>query len=238
MRDEILDQIDKLSPELKSYFEQLFQIESRDFLKTSKIVTIKANERFVSTGGILDRIWICISGVVKVMEEFRSGEIYIFTKFSAPEIFGEMEALAEIPKFRASLVAETDCVFIVGSVEAYKKWVKSDAKTLYERTRHLLKGVMDEGRSNRAYLLLDGMERIKLYFIDHYVPCENDEPCILKNTRQQISDETGYSVKTVNRVIKKLSEQEFLIVKGQRIIINNTHYKKMLESMDEKVKYE
>ena len=149
-----------------------------------------------------------------------------------------MEALAEIPKIRASLVTETDCVFVVGSVDAYKKWITSDPQILYERTRHILKGVMDEGRSNRAYLLLDGMERIKMYFIDHYVPCEDDELCVLKNTRQQIADETGYSVKTVNRVIKKLSEQEFLIVKGQQIIINDKHYKKMLESMDEKVKYE
>ena len=60
----------------------------------------------------------------------------------------------------------------------------------------------------------------------------------MKNTRQQISDETGYSVKTVNRVIKKLKEQELLTVVGQRIVINKTQYGKMLESIDDKVKYE
>lgn len=231
-------QIDKLPPKLKCYFQHLFQVESNEFLKTCKIVTIRKNQRFVSTGENLDSIWICLSGVVKVMEEFTSGETYIFTKSPAPEIFGEMEALAEIPIFRASLVAETDCIFIVGSVEAYVEWLKRDGKFLYERTQHLLKRVMDEGRSNRAYLLLDGMERIKLYFIDRWVPCEDGALCVFKSTRQQIADETGYSVKTVNRVIKKLSEQDFLMVEGQRIIINDEQHRKILESIDEKVKYQ
>lgn len=238
MREEILYEIDKLTPKLKKYFEHLFQIESYEFLRTCKIVNIKENERFISTGENLDGIWVCISGVVKVMEEFKSGETYIFTRFTAPEIFGEMEALAEIPKFRASLVAETNCVFLVGSVDAYIKWVKNDARVLYERTQYLLKNVMDEGRSNRAYLLLNATERIKLYFLDHYIFSRGDKLCIIRDTRQQIADETGYSVKTVNRVIKKLKEQELITVEGQRILINRQQYSRILESMDEKVRYE
>lgn len=238
MIDQILDQVAKLLPEPRTYFEYLFQNNSYTFLKTCKIITIKADERFVSTGEKVDKIWICLSGVVKAMEEFESGETYIFTSFSAPEIFGEMEALAEIPKFRASLVAVTECVFIAGSVEAYLSWLKGDANILYERTQKLLKHFMDEARNNRAYLLLDGMERIKLYFVERCGHDQEDGIWVLKNTRQQISDETGYSVKTVNRVIKKLSQQELLAVIGQRIMITDSQYKKMLESIDDKLKHE
>ena len=237
MIDNILYEIHKLPTKVRTYFEPLFQSDSHTFLKTCKIVTIKTNVRFVSTGEVVDKIWICISGSVKVMEEFKSGETYIFTQFSAPEIYGEMEMLAGIPLYRSSLVAATDCVFIVGPATAYVSWIKRDANALYERTQFLAKRVMEEGRSNRAYLLLDGTERIKIYFTDYYT-CSEDEPiCVLRNTRQQISDETGYSVKTVSRVIKKLSGQGFLTVEGQRIIMTNKQYKKMLESIDEKVKY-
>lgn len=238
MREKVLYQIAKLPSELKNYFEHFFQLKSHNFLNTSKIITIKPNERFVSTGEDLDNIWICISGTVKVMEEFESGETYIFTQFSAPEIFGEMEALAGIPKYRASLVTVTKSVFIVGSAKEYTQWLKEDVDILYERTQYLLKRVMDEGRSNRAYLLLSGIERIKLYIIDRCSHCQGEEVCVIQNTRQQIADETGYSVKTVNRVIKKLNEQELLRVKGQRILISKDQYERLLEGIDEKVKYE
>lgn len=228
----------KLSPELKTYFEHLFLNRPYNFLDKCNIVTIRANERFVATGEDLDKIWIALSGQVKVMEEFESGETYIFTKFSAPEIFGEMEALAQISRFRASLVAVTDCIFIVGPVQEYINWIKNDPQFLYERTQYILKWVMDEERSNRAYLLLSGIERIKLYFIHHFERSEAETFCILKNTRQQIADETGYSVKTVNRVIKKLSEQGLITIKGQSILITEEQYEVILESIDDKVKYE
>ena len=238
MKEKILCQIAKLPIETRKYFEGFFQNNSENFLKHSTIVTIRANERFVHTGDYLDKVWICISGTVKVLEEFKSGETYIYAKFSAPEVFGEMETIAEIPIYRSSLIAETDCIFIVGPTDIYINWIKEDASLLYSRMQHHMKHFMDEGRNNRTYLLLDATERIKLYFLDHCAICQEAKACIIKNTRQQIADETGYSVKTVNRVIKKLNEQDFLVVKGQTIIVNNQQYKKMLESIDEKAKYE
>ncbi len=238
MIDEILYQIDKLPPDLKNYFETFFGRDSESFLKQCTIVTVRANERFVHTGDILDKAWICISGTVKVMEEFKSGETYIYAKFSAPEIFGEMETVAGIPIYRSSLIAETDCIFIVGPTDDYINWIKKDAVLLYSRMQHHLKHFMEEGRNNRTYLLLDATERIKLYFLDRCAICQDGKLCILKNTRQQIADETGYSVKTVNRVIKKLAEQGLLVVKGQGINITNVQYIKMLESIDEKAKFE
>lgn len=238
MREKVLYQIAKLPSELKNYLEHFFQPKSHVFLNTCKIITIRPNERFISTGEDLDKIWICISGTVKVMEEFESGETYIFTQFSAPEIFGEMEALAQISKYRASLVTVTESVFIIGSVKEYIQWLKEDVDILYERTQYLLKRVMDEGRNNRAYLLLSGMERIKLYIIERCSHCQREEVCVIQRTRQQIADETGYSVKTVNRVIKKLNEQKLLTVKGQRILVTKQQYERLVEGIDEKVKYE
>lgn len=237
MIDKIIYEIDKLPLEIKQYFEHFFQVSAHTFLKKCKIVTIKADDRFISAGEEAKEVWICISGSVKAMEEFKSGAIYVYTEFPAPGIYGEMEALADIPLYRSSLVAVTDCVFIVGPIKEYIGWIQKDINALYERTQDLSRRLMEEGRSNRAYLLLDGMERIKVYLIDYYTYYKDNEVCVLRNTRQQISDETGYSVKTINRVIKKLTEQGFLSIERQRITITKSQYKRILESIDEKVKY-
>ena len=87
------------------------------------------------------------------------------------------------------------------------------------------------------YLMLEGIDRIKLYFIQHYELSVKGDICILKITRQQIAEETGLSVRTVNRVIKKLKEQDLLKVKKQKIIITEKQYNSMVESVDEILGY-
>lgn len=233
----ILDEIAKLEPELKKYFKQLFQSAPQEFLNTCSIITVKKNKRFITTGEDLNKVWICLSGTVNVMEEFTTGDTYIFTRFSAPIIFGEMEALAKISTFRATLVTVTDSIFIVGSAPEYINWLKKDAQLLYKRTHDILRCFMDEGRDTRTYLLLSGIERIKLYFIQQYELTGKDEMCVLTNTRQQIADETGYSLKTVNRVIGKLKTQGLITINGHKILVNKQQYNDMLESIDEKIKH-
>ena len=193
--------------------------------------------QFVTIQEDINTIWILLSGKVKALEEYSTGKIYIFQKFSAPEVFGEMEALSDIPYFRASLITETKCVFITVPVSVYLDFLRNHSEYLYKRTKVILKRVLDAERDNMMYLMLEGIDRIKLYFIQHYELSVKGDICILKITRQQIAEETGLSVRTVNRVIKKLKEQDLLKVKKQKIIITEKQYNSMVESVDEILGY-
>lgn len=237
MKHQILEELAKVQNAKKEFFQELFQEAPQELLDRCSIVTIKKDVRFVASRENVNKIWVLLSGTVKALEEYISGDVYIFTRFNAPEVFGEMEAVAEIPSFRASLIAETDCVFVTVPVSVYLQHLRNNSKVLYKRTQSMVKHVLDQERDNRIYLMLNGMDRLKLYFIQHYKLNKEKNICILASTRQQIADETGYSVKTVNRTIKKLEEENLLKIAGQKLLITEEQYLFMLKSIDEKVNY-
>jgi len=234
---EILKEILEYSDIRVDAFEELFNDDNLDLLDDCQVVTLQAGERFISSDEKIDTIWILLSGLVKALEEFSTGDVYAFTKFPAPEVFGEMEALADIPNFRATLITESKCVFITMPVDVYKNFLENNSKYLYKRTHIILKRVLDEQKHLRTFLMIKSIDRIKIYLVQNYRLYAKDDFCILKMTRQQIAEETGYAVKTVNRVIKRLEKQGLLTVEGHRIIITKPQYEKMYESVESFVNY-
>ncbi len=53
--------------------------------------------------------------------------------------------------------------------------------------------------------------------------------------RQQIADETGFSTKTVNRSIRKLSDNGLVTLDGRKIIISESQYEQLLALIDKKI---
>ena len=178
-----------------------------------------------------------LSGRVKALEEYITGDIYIFTRFNPPEIFGEMEAITDFPFFRASLITETDCICATIPVAMYLKYLQNNPDILYSRVQTILKRISNDQRDNRFYLMLSSTDRIKIYLVQHFKQSNNNESYVLRKTRQQIADETRYSVKTVNRVIKKLIEEDLLGTIGQKIVLTNKQYNILMKSINEKGNY-
>ncbi|MEG0565697.1 MAG: helix-turn-helix domain-containing protein [Hungatella sp.] len=51
--------------------------------------------------------------------------------------------------------------------------------------------------------------------------------CPLNITRQQIADCSGLSVKTVNRVIQELSDENYICKRGNKLVITREQYEDM-----------
>ncbi|HHT96742.1 MAG TPA: Crp/Fnr family transcriptional regulator [Clostridiales bacterium] len=237
MKNKIMDEIIKIEGADIEFFKIFFQHANDSFINLCNIKKIAKDIRFITVKEQIDKINILVSGRVKALEEYVTGDIYIFKSFNAPEIFGEMEAVAEIQEFRASLITETECVFVTIPTETYVKYLKNNTDILYTRMQAILKRITKNERENRVYLMLNAIDRIKLYFI-HQFECSNSKNvCIIRKTRQIIADETGYSLKTINRVVKKLSQDNLITIEGQKIIINKKQYNEISKNIDEKVNH-
>lgn len=216
-------------------FEELFDGKFTEILDTCQLVKLKEDIRFIEDDGQIDQIWLLLKGQVKALEEFSTGDIYTFSRFPAPEVFGEMEVLAGVHRFRATLITESPCVFLTLPVEAYRSFLKANSGYLYQRTNLILKRVLDEQKFMRTFFMIKSIDRIKIYLVRNYK--DEDGKCSLRITRQQIAEETGYAVKTVNRVIKKLHDDDLLRIEGQRIIIRKDQYQKMYKSVKNYINY-
>lgn len=214
------------------YFNKLFSKASDSALDSINITKVPKEKRFITAEDEMDRILILLSGKVKAIEEHLSGDIYVFSRFDAPEIFGEMEMLAGIKEFRASLVAETASVLVDLPVNIYAQLLIDNLDLFIERVKVVVRRSCDDERENRFYLRLKAIDRVKVFFLHAYEQNQVAGLCTLRTTRQEIADETGYSVKTINRTIKELVETNLIKTVGQKIKINKEQYFKLLDNLE------
>ncbi|MBM4761178.1 Crp/Fnr family transcriptional regulator [Bacillus sp. B15-48] len=217
----------------QEYLQQLFKnipISSR----SCRVVKMKADTKFISANSVCNEIWILIEGRIRAIEEQISGDVYVFTEFQAPQLFGEVEGLSGLSSYKATLVTSTDCQFIVLPMENYLNWIRNDSEALFLRTRTTMKFILEQTKKERTYLFLDGIDRLMLFLTKYYRKHAKNKSCIIQMNRQQIADETGLSTKTVNRSIKKLSDEGILTKQGGKIVISDQHYEHLLETIDKK----
>lgn len=229
---DILQEIQNYPGKTSEYIRSLFKEETEEILKKASIVKVRAGKRFITQNEKIDGIYILVAGKVCVFEEYPTGNMYIFQENTAPTFFGEMEIFAEMDSFIASLFAKTDCVLVVVPVGCYAEFIQAHPEAFYERAKIDFQLLVKSGRENRLYMQLDGKERIKMYLIQRYEKLDSDDRCVLRITKQKIADEIGFSLRTVQRALKKLNEENFIELAGHKILVSEEQYMKMADTME------
>lgn len=231
--EDLMAAIDLAPQPQREYLQQLFKnipISNR----SCHVVKMKADTKFVSVNDVCNSVWILIEGQVRAMEEQVSGDIYVFSEFHAPELFGEMEGIAGHSFYKATLVTSTDCQFIVLPIENYLDWIRNDPEALFTRARVIMSGILEQAKKERAYLLLDGVDRLILYLTKYYQEYKKDHICTIQTKRQQIAEQTGFSLKTVNRSIKRLADGGLITKKAGKMVITERQYEELIEIIEKK----
>lgn len=232
--NDLIKAIDTAPMPQKAYLKNLFEkipVNSR----SCRIVKIEENSEFITANEPCNKIWILIEGQVRAAEEQVSGDVYVFTEFAAPEFFGEMEVLAGVPNYKVTLLTATSCRFIVMSVKNYLNWICNDSEAMLLRVNAILRRTLEDLKDDRAYLFLDGVNRLIIYITKYYKKYAKDKICVMEIKRQQIADETGFSVKTVNRSIKKLLDNGLITMDKRKIVISEKQYGELLKLIDNKI---
>ncbi len=222
----------KKEKQIRQLLEQIFEKDTEAILKNARIQELTRGKKFVIQKDPLQAIYILVSGTVSVLEEYTDGNAYVFQENTAPTIFGEMESFAGMDCYIASLIAKTDCTFLVISKADYMHFMNMHKELYLKRLREDLSSVLQRGHKDRWTLQLQGVERIRLYLIRNYKKTGINQPYELLTTRQSIADETGLSLKTVQRAIKELKEQGDLTTKGHKILISEQQYLQMLKDVE------
>lgn len=224
----------------KINLEELNFVKSQGFsdaLSKSSIVKVDKNTQFITLEESVDEIWILLHGEVRALQEYSSGEILSFRTFSSGDIFGEMELLSELDTFRASLITKTECVLLCVPIADFSKYLGAHTDFLLRRTKLILRRELADHQATRVFLMIKAIDRIKIYLVRNYeISCKSDV-CYLKITRKQIHEDTGYAVRTVNRVFKKLEQEHYLEIVGHSIRIDHQQYLTMKADIDDLISF-
>lgn len=216
--------LNTLPKSLHNNLSEFFSTAPDSLCRACKYITFPTGYVFVHTFDLCHSVFILIEGRVKAVDQQHSDNIYVFDEFSALEFFGEMELFSSRSHYIADLMTTSPCRFIVIPSDEYQQWMQTDTKALYLRTCAMLTQLTHQASNERTHLFLNSTERIAFYFYRRYHTHEHDGILQLFITRQMLADQTGLSLRTVNRAVKKLVTDGLISIKRSQIIIDPSHY--------------
>lgn len=176
-------------------------------------------------------VYILVEGRVRALNERRSGDVYAFASFVAPSLLGEFEAFAGSDRYRGSIACISDCAFLVLSTAAFLAWMRRDPEALFMRAEQITRQLVDQASNERRFRFFPAAQRILIYVTEAYARTERRGVCRILASRQEIADETGFSVKTVQRCLNALRAEGLVSFKGRALAVDAAQNGKLLERL-------
>ncbi|BCN30087.1 Crp/Fnr family transcriptional regulator [Anaeromicropila herbilytica] len=217
---------DGLTEDKKNYMMEYLKNAPDWFLESVQIVKKKKNTIFIHEGSDVENIYILMDGIVRAMD-YRIFEIaYDYMWFYPVNVFGSMEILLKNYQFKTTLIAFTDCRMLVIPRSQFEKWILNDTNALQMEMQSICTTLLEQARKERVFLFLQGMDRLCYLLVQIYEQTGKKE-CVVTLTRKELSDRTGLCVKTINRSVSKLFDNEYIGRSGNKILISNEQYQRM-----------
>lgn len=213
--------------------EHLFQNSTEEVRYYMSLIDIEPNQTFIKAGTACTHIYIILSGKVTGIEWPMHERSYPFKDFGPGDFFGEIECFAGLQQYRISIIASTKCRVLSIPAAYYMEWMRTDVDALFSRTQVNTARLITQTAEARKYLFMDGKDRLMVHLIRKFEQ-KYPLPKILElnQTRTQISEEVGFSLKTLNRSIKKLEEMGLVEIQHGKIVIREAGYRQMKEYLE------
>lgn len=103
-----------------------------------------------------------------------------------------------------------------------------DRDALFLRAQENIHRLITQTAEARKYLFMEGKDRLMVHLIRLYEQHQPLPPILeLRHTRSQMAEEIGFSVKTLNRSVKRLEELSLIQVQKGKIVIPQAGYRRM-----------
>ncbi|MSS15252.1 Crp/Fnr family transcriptional regulator [Porcincola intestinalis] len=182
-------------PCLKVLSTSLLTEPSEEF----RLRTCFPHEVISQKGAALTQIGILASGTFRVVNELENGNVFMIEMNDAPSFVGEVTLLAGEYTTSVTIEAVSECIIAFLPVSIFSDWIEKNPALLRYISRHVAKKLYcssyHRGERNfysAQYVLLN-------YLLEHIDITKSTEPAVMHRTRQQMSEEIGMSVNTINR---------------------------------------
>ena len=204
--------------------EYLIEHMPEDIKRQTTHKVFLPGESLMRKGERATHVYLLTRGSTRVSNEFASGQRYTFASLDTPDLIGDLEVLSGQGTYAASNEAVTTCEVIAMSAETFLQWMRMDSEFALTVAQMLAAKMYPTSNEAGRVKFLPSLERLHSYLIKRLGTMEADT-FILHTSRQQIADDIGTSVKTVNRGVAKLKEAGLIGLLHGKISINKEQQK-------------
>lgn len=202
-------------------------------IETMQLVKKDRNTVFIEENTPADYVYILLEGGIRAVDYRVKGFAFDYMRLDGVSTVGSMECYFKIPNYMTTLATTTPCTFLIISRKNYEKWIWDDKNALQMDVASMGAYLMEQTRVNRLFLFLQGTDRFLYMFAKNYEKSHSKGEYRLDMSRQELAERSGFSIKTVNRSVKKMEEDGFISRKGHKIIISRAQYERMRRYLDE-----
>ena len=225
----IVELQNSLPEHCREYLNRYLCNAPRWFWESVQILRRDKNSIFVQEGLDVDFVYILVEGVVKAIDYRIFGIAYDYMWFYPVKVFGSMEILLKINKYRTTLMTVTPCTLLAVSKSKFESWMMNDLQALHMEIESMGNYLLEQARKERAFLFLMGIDRVIYLFTQIYEQTLRDDQCVITLTRMELSERSGLSVKTITRCVKKMEQEGYIRRSGNKILISSQQYQIMKE---------
>ena len=206
-----LEELRARVPELNEYLKYMpSELNDRYWIHTYPAGTIIHQK-----DELLEYFGIVCEGSHRVINEFENGNIYMIERNDPIDFVGEVTILAAKPRTSVTIETLTDCTVLYFSRKDFENWIAKDIHFLRLVSRKVAYKLY-RSSYNRGSKLFYPPQYLLLDYLVKYLAEEHQTSGMIAKTRQQLYEETGISVKTLNRTIQKLKADDLVsTVKGK-----------------------
>lgn len=187
-----------------------------------KIVVLKENN--------IKSMYLHCKGQMKVRNEFENGFVYDFAVIEPISYIGAMEIMANKDTYSSTLQATTDSIIIEISKEDFINWIENDHKLALDVLHFVSENMYKQALKTGEVLAYPAICTLINYLINVF-ESENKGEVFIEKTREEIASILGVSVRTINRNLKILKEENLLSVSRKGILITKKQCEKLYEKL-------
>lgn len=228
----------ELSQEKREQFETYFRTAPNWLIDAFIIEELNKGTTFIRENAPADMIYFIADGLVVATDYRVVGISYDFMQFKKVYAFGGMEFIMNLDVYKTSLRTVTDCIAVKIPRAVFEKWMYSDIQAMKYEAKQMGEYLLEQARNERIFLLMQGCDRLCLLFVYHYEQYQKDGVLWVKEGQKSLADKTGLCLKSVNRVIKKLTDEGMVQKRGNKLLIGQEQYEKLKAAISEKMDME
>lgn len=233
----VLPFLKNVGQDRQDQFENYFKKAPLWILDSLRVEVYEAGEILTQENEKADMVFFVGDGKFKATDYRVSGMAYDFMKPTELIAIGGLEVIMEVDTYRTTIQAETRCIVAKLSRKNFEKWIHSDLEAMRLEAKMTCTYIVEEERRNRLYLYLKGTDRLALLFVELYEKCSEKEILYLRENQQELADETGMSLKSVNRTVREFVEKKLITKKGNRILIDADQYERIRGIVNDKIAF-
>ncbi len=217
-------QLLELSPGLGDFTTQIPEALDGQF----QLKTYAAHSLIHQKDSPLKRIGILLRGTFRVVNEFENGNVFMIEVNEAVSFIGEVTLLAGAATTSVTIEAMTDCLLASLPVETFDAWLQQDIRLLRAVSRHVAAKLYCSSY-NRGERLFYSAKYVLLKYLVRQAEergIRTAERVIQNKTRQQISEEVGLTVKTINRTLTQFVKDGVLSIEQGKAAFTAGQYRR------------